>query len=322
MEINKTNRKQRTRKLASLEKPGQPSCPIFAMKQTESMQQRLATKEDYQKRINILVEYINNHLGDSIDLTTLADLSGFSPFHFHRIAKAFLGEPVGAFVVRMRVEATARLLRYTDLSVQDIAYRVGYDVPSSLSKVFKQFYGISPNDYRNNKDYTIMKPLHPFSEIKLKAPKLLELEPKQAIYIRLSGAYNELDFCSTWSRLWAYVKEQKLFTAGMEHICIYHDDPKVTEVGKLRTDVCLVICKPVLPKGEIGLKTIEGGRHAVFLYQGPYSNLGSVYDTIFSEWLPDSGQKLRTNACFEKYLNHPDKTVPEKLKTEIYVPIE
>ena len=84
------------------------------------MEQKLTTKEEYLKRINVIVEYINNHLDENIDLGMLAEMSGFSPWHFHRIVRAFLGEPVGAFITRVRVETAARLLRYSDLPVQDI----------------------------------------------------------------------------------------------------------------------------------------------------------------------------------------------------------
>ena len=115
------------------------------------MEQKLSTKEEYVKRINVIVEYINNHLGENIDLGILSEMSGFSPWHFHRIVRAFLGEPIGAFITRMRVETAARLLRYSELPVQDIAFRVGYDVRSSLSKSVRLFYGISPNQYRKNK---------------------------------------------------------------------------------------------------------------------------------------------------------------------------
>ncbi len=103
------------------------------------MQQKTSTREDYSKRINIIIEYINNHLTDDIDLEILAGIANFSPYHFHRIFKAFLGEPVGAFITRMKIEAAARLLRYSDMPVQEIAYKVGYDVPSSLSKAFGKF---------------------------------------------------------------------------------------------------------------------------------------------------------------------------------------
>ena len=107
------------------------------------------TREEYQKCVNAVVDYINLHLGEEIDLKSLAKISHFSPFYFHRIMKAFLGEPIGTFIVRTRTESAARLLRYSDLPIADIAYRIGYSSPSSLSKVFKQFYGISPNEYRN-----------------------------------------------------------------------------------------------------------------------------------------------------------------------------
>ena len=96
------------------------------------MQQKKTTQEEYQKCVNAVIEYINQHLGEDIDLKSLARISNFSPFYFHRIMKAFLGEPVGTFIVRTRTEAAARLLRYSDIPIADIAYRIGYSSPSSI----------------------------------------------------------------------------------------------------------------------------------------------------------------------------------------------
>ena len=211
------------------------------------MKTKESTKEDYLKRINAIVEYINNHLDEEMDLKKLAEISSFSTFHFHRIFKAFQQETLATYITRIRVETAARLLRYTELPIETIAYNVGFEVPSSLSKAFKQYYDISPIAYRNNKNYFIMKREELASEFKLKAPKFVELENKTAIYIRLIGAYSELDFSGTWGKLWSFVKEQKLYSAGIELIGIYHDDPKVTESEKLRSDVCLVVQKPVQP---------------------------------------------------------------------------
>ncbi|WP_321436961.1 AraC family transcriptional regulator [uncultured Bacteroides sp.] len=286
------------------------------------MEIKSSTREEYLKRVNVVVDYINNHLDEELDLQKLAEMSNLSTYHFHRIMKAFLGETLGAYIIRVRLETAVRLLRYTDLPVEQIAYSVGYEMPSSLSKSFKQFYDITPLEYRNNKNFVIMKPVQLNPELKLKSPKVIELETKKAIYIRLTGAYSELDFCGAWGKLWAYVKENKLFSAGIEHISIYHDDPKVTTSEKLRTDVCLVLPNPAEPKGEIGVKEIAGGRYAVFLYQGPYTNLGIVYDTIFAKWLPDSGYELRNAPLYEKYINDPSRTEEAKLKTEIYIPLQ
>lgn len=286
------------------------------------MEQRTSTKEEYLKRVNIVTEYINAHLDEEIDLEKLADVSNFSKWHFQRIMKAYLGEAVGMYIVRVRVEAAAGFLRYSDMPISEIAYRVGYNTPSSLSKMFRLFYNISPSEYRNNKEFIIMKPVKVSEDLKIKAPKVVNLEPVQAIYLKLTGAYETLDFDGAWGKLWQYVKENKLFSAGIKHVGIYYDDPKVTEESKLRTDVCLVLPKKAEPKGEIGVKTIDGGRYAMFLYTGAYEHLGEVYEYIYSKWLPESGERLRNCNCFEQYITNPENTLPENSKTEIYLPIE
>ena len=73
------------------------------------MKNKPATTNDYQQRINRVVEYIRMHLDEDIDLRVLAELAGFSPYHFHRIVSALLGEPLGEFIVRTRIETAARL---------------------------------------------------------------------------------------------------------------------------------------------------------------------------------------------------------------------
>ena len=105
------------------------------------MKKKLTTEEDYRLRVDRVCMYIREHLDKEIDMRRLAVLSAFSPFHFHRIMRAYLKEPIGAFIIRTRVETAAKLLRYTDLPVADIAYRVGYDTPSSLTKSFCKFFG-------------------------------------------------------------------------------------------------------------------------------------------------------------------------------------
>lgn len=46
------------------------------------MKQKISTREDYAKRINIIIEYISNHLNDEMDLKELAEISNFSEFLF------------------------------------------------------------------------------------------------------------------------------------------------------------------------------------------------------------------------------------------------
>lgn len=283
--------------------------------------QKITTKEEYHRRINVLIEYINNHLSENIDLNRLAELSGFSRWHFHRVVSAFLGEPIGSFIMRMRVETAARLLRYTDLPIQEISWRIGYDAPSSLSKLFKQFYGISPNEYRINKEYIIMKPEMIMPDLDIKG-EVKEVPALQVIYIRLTGDYKQNDYCGTWGKLFGYVQQQGLPMGDCCPLCIYHDDPKVTAPEKLRTDVCMVLPVAGVAKGEVGAKVIPAGRCAVFLYKGSYADLQAVYDTIYAKLIPEMGCTLRDEPSYERYLNDPRDTAPEELLTEISIAVE
>ena len=278
------------------------------------------TYNDYVQRINKVVAYINNHLDETLDLKTLANEAALSDFHFHRIFKALKGEAIGGYITRLRLEATARLLRYTALTIEEIAFNIGYETPASLSKAFKKQYGISPTEYRTNKDTYIMKKEIINPDLALKAPKVVTLEPKNLIYVALTGAYGSLDYGKAYEQLWAVIKAQKLFTKGIESICISYDDPKITEGSLQRSDVCLAIHKSATPQEEVSCKTLAGGKYAVFFYQGCYENLSQVYDTAV-RWVIDHQYTLREEPFFEKYLNDARRTPKEKLKTEIYIPI-
>ena len=278
------------------------------------------TYNDYIQRINKVVAYINNHLDETLDLKTLANEAALSDFHFHRIFKALKGEAIGGYITRLRLEATARLLRYTALTIEEIAFNIGYETLASLSKAFKKQYGISPTEYRTNKDTYIMKKEIINPNLALKAPKIVTLEPKNLIYVALTGAYGSLDYGKAYEQLWAVIKAQKLFTKGIESICISYDDPKITEGSLQRSDVCLAIHKSATPQEEVSCKTLAGGKYAVFFYQGSYENLSQVYDTAV-RWVIDHQYTLREEPFFEKYLNDARRTPKEKLKTEIYIPI-
>ena len=281
---------------------------------------RTITYNDYIQRINKVVAYINDHLDESLDLKTLAEVAALSEFHFHRVFKALKGESIGAHISRLRIEAAARLLRYSALSIEDIAFNIGYEAPAALSKAFKNQYGITPTQYRTNKDIYIMKKEIINPDLALKAPKIIELEPKNLIYVALTGKYGTLDYGKAYEQLWAVVKSQKLFTKGIESICVSYDDPKITEASLQRSEVSLAIHKPAHPEGEVSCKTLAGGKYAVFFYQGSYSHLSAVYDAAM-RWVIDSEYEVREEPTFEKYLNDSRRTAQEKLKTEVYISI-
>lgn len=166
-----------------------------------------------------------------------------------------------------------------------------------------------------------MKPALIRPDLELKS-EIRNVPERDVIYIRLSGDYRLNDYGGTWMRLIQFTKEQNLPMGDVSPLCIYHDDPKVTPVEKLRTDVCMVLPVKAAPVGDVGSKVLPSGRYAVFLYQGPYENLQAVYDTIYGKYLPEMECTIRDEASAERYLNDPCQTAPEELLTEIYIPVE
>lgn len=280
-------------------------------------------KTFYEEKLNVIIEHIHNNLDSKIDIKTLAEISCFSPFHFHRISRALLGESIGAYISRTRLETAAKMIRYSSSDIETIAYNVGFGTPSSLSKAFKMHFGISPTAYRKNKIFTLKKTnTMTKTTLNIKKPKIQDIEDHKCLYLRMQGAYQTLDYANAWKKLWEQVKAQKLFTKGIKMIGLPHDDPKVTDDHKIRYDACLIIHKEAKPIGDIGVKTLNGGKFAVFLYQGSYKYFAEVYDYIFNEWLLNTDYELRDEPARERYISNPERVTEDKLKTEFYIPIK
>ena len=134
----------------------------------------------------------------------------------------------------------------------------------------------------------------------------------RTVFLRHTGPYAEVG--ATWSRLMVWAGSRGLLSPGMRLIGIVHDDPDVTPPDKVRYDAAVTVNRPVEPEGEIGVMEIPGGRFAVAVHLGPYSELGKAYQRLYGGWLPGSGYRLRDVPAFEQYLNSPNQTPPAELQ--------
>ena len=87
-------------------------------------------------------------LGERLVVRDLAQAAGLSEFHFARLFKASTAETPHAFLTRVRIEESKRLLRSTPLSLGEIATRVGYRTQAHFSRAFREATGDCPRDFR------------------------------------------------------------------------------------------------------------------------------------------------------------------------------
>jgi AraC-like DNA-binding protein len=92
--------------------------------------------------------YVDEHLGGSIDLATLAGVAGVSIHHFARGFKQSAGVTPHHYLTQKRVERAQDLLAHTHLSLSEIAYAVGFSDQSHLARHFRQMLGVTPGQFR------------------------------------------------------------------------------------------------------------------------------------------------------------------------------
>jgi AraC family transcriptional regulator len=283
---------------------------------------------DYKERLNRVLVYIQENIDSSLTLQTLAEIACFSPYHFHRIFTAFVGETLSEYIRRIRLERAALKLCYTDTSITEISLSAGYETPAAFTKAFRQHFGRTPSEFRKLRNLEIASSRnaidldHPKREVKTMKPDICIISEKKVLFVRKTGRYDRAA-SEAWGVLMKFAYSRKLMKRDTQMIGISYDSPDITSEDKLRYDACITINEDIKPEGEVGVQTIPGSRYAVFLHKGPYDRFSETYNMIFSEWLPQSGEKLRDVPSFEVYLNRdPKRTKPENLRTEIWIPVE
>ena len=104
-----------------------------------------------------MVEAILLEPGARHTLESLAAVAHMSPYHFHRIYRALMGESVVDTVKRLRLAEAAQ--RLTDAAqVTAVAHDAGYDSPQAFARAFRDFTGVSPSEFRTRQRYLVASP--------------------------------------------------------------------------------------------------------------------------------------------------------------------
>jgi transcriptional regulator of acetoin/glycerol metabolism len=93
-------------------------------------------------------EYVEVHLGESIDLSILAGVAGLSMHHFARQFKQSTGVTPHFYLTKKRVERAQQMLIHTDLSLAEVACHVGFFDQGHLARHFRHMLGTTPREFR------------------------------------------------------------------------------------------------------------------------------------------------------------------------------
>lgn len=100
------------------------------------------------RRIESVINYIDEHLDTAISLGTLASTACMSKAYLIRMFRLGFGQTPIEYINRRRVEKAQLLLLTTDMPVKEIAYTLGFADNSYFSRIFKKHTGHTPTNYR------------------------------------------------------------------------------------------------------------------------------------------------------------------------------
>jgi AraC-like DNA-binding protein len=95
------------------------------------------------------LSYVEQNYSGKLRMGTAARLCDLSPFQFSRNFKKESGFAFRDFVVRVRIQRAAELMRHSKISVTDAAFGVGFNDLSYFARMFRRQLGVSPSHYRS-----------------------------------------------------------------------------------------------------------------------------------------------------------------------------
>lgn len=284
---------------------------------------KIANFESNRHRILRVQLYIEGHIDDELPLKRLAEVAHLSPYHFHRIFRAVVGEGVAEYVRRIRLERAAIALKVTTSPVTTVAFNAGYGSHEAFTRAFRRQYGVSPSDFRNGHTSTRHNRISDTtsqmmtSQTQGREARTTILPAMRVAFLRHTGPYKEAG--ATFQKMMGWAFSKGLFNPQTKVLSISHDDPEVTPADKTRLDCCVTVDEGFTPEGEVAVQTIPGGEYVVLTHRGSYKGLADSYRWLYGDWLSTSGREFANRPPFEIYVNNPSDTPEDDLVTEICV---
>lgn len=283
--------------------------------------------ESIQKAIN----YIEEHLHETITMEQIAQEVNASVFHFQRTFSILTDMSIADYIRRRRLTLAAQELINTNSKVIDIAYKYGYDSPEAFTKAFRKQHNVTPSEVRKQQG-----PLQSYNrliiQVTLKGAEPMKyniVEKEKFQVVGVKRTYN----CQTgenlqgipqfWNELNGQGMDEQLFTLnngqikGVLGVCVpdenYKDNSLIdywiatNHVGEV-------------PENMLAME-VPASKWVVFEVRGPMPDaMQNAWKKIFSEWFPSNPYEPAGTAELEVYTD--EDPTSENLYSEIWIPIK
>jgi AraC family transcriptional regulator len=242
--------------------------------------------------------YVEGHLGEDVTLEQVAKVAGLSRHHLVRAFGWATGRSVMRYVRARRLSEAARRLADGAPDILPVALDAGYGSHEAFTRAFRDQFGVTPDEARKGAELPLVEP------IKLSEPLLEALDPPRIITgpaLQLAGVLeryteeNSAAIPNQWERFAPWFGHLPGQVAQVAYGVLVDDD---SGYGYLTaTEVAGFEGVPA----ELHRLRLPARRYAVWAWPGHVAEIRSVWRTIFTHSLPQTGLIAADASMFERY---------------------
>lgn len=290
---------------------------------------KLNTKKSHFEQINLALDYIHCHFGDTFTAEDLASISGYSIFHFHRIFKEITGESVNDYTRNSRLEKASNLLLYNQhKTIETIAHDCGFVSSAGFRTAFKKRFLLTPKEWRKGgyeiRASSIVK--HEVSLIKveedvqIQEPIITNSEDRHILYM-MSYGYKD-DMSLVWKNMNEWCDSMGVLNAPHKYLGLFHNHPSFEPYNTARYLACVQSNEAVFRSGKVGRCLISSGKFAKFTFTCTHAQLYKMMHLAYIKWLPKSHYEVRNFPAYVEYKNSANLLNNDILEIDFYMPIQ
>jgi AraC family transcriptional regulator len=281
---------------------------------------KTSTLNGFGARVDRVLRLITDHLDEPLALEQLAGAAVLSTFHFHRVWRATMGEPIMETVRRLKLERAAHQLATTGAPITQIALQSGFASSQSFAHAFRQVMGRTPSEVRAGGMSVIAPRPQPTRDAPM-AVEIVSLDPFTIVAKRHLGPYTTGDLAATFGSVWAWATGQGL-VSRFRGICgVPIDDPASVPAEEIRYDAGFDFGPDIQPGPGLHVVTLGGGQIARVRVLGSYAGLDAAHEYLYGTWFPASERELADAPLFHRFHNDPDVTPEADLVTDVCLPL-
>jgi AraC family transcriptional regulator len=290
-----------------------------------------AALHNYHARMQRVLDHIDRHLDDDLDLDAVSGVAAFSKYHFHRQFTATFGLSVHRYVQLARMKRASYRLAYRDAqSVTDIAMDAGYDAPDAFARAFRQRFRQSPSSFRNTPDWEpwlvafgpldnarskLMQTIYTPDDVTIRA-----VAPTPVAIMEHRG--DPATIGATIQRFIAWRKATGLPPRTSPTFNVFHADPRPVPPAEYRMDLCVGTDRQIEANGDgVRAGLIPGGRCAMLRVVGNTDNLEPAALYLYREWFPTSGEEAQDFPLYCQRLTFFPEVPEHEAVADLFLPL-